>query len=109
MQLNYCRLMLAGELPARSVQQFPSWLAGDFEVALQSNTNRRMAVVDCLYFLIRRRWLVNSVVGGRSTQRPGHVCMIGLHHFEQVMDCHPCHSCLWVEYGGRGHNNSYSR
>ena len=106
MQLNYCHLMLAGGLPAQSVQQFLSWTAGDFEFALQSNTNRRMAVVDYLYFSIRRRWLGKSVVGGRSIQRPGHVCMIALHHFEQVMDCHPCHSCLSVEYGGRGHNNS---
>ena len=106
MQLNYCHLMLAGGLPARSVQQFLSWTAGDFGIALQSNTNRRMAVVDYLCFSIRRRWLGKSVVGGRSIQRPGHVCMIALHHFEQVMDCHPCHSCLWVEYGGRGRNNS---
>lgn len=106
MQWSCCHLMLAVGLPARSVQQFLSWTAEDSEIALQSNTNRKMAAVDCLYFLNHRWWRGDSVIGGHSIQRLGRVCMIALHHSEQGVDCHPCYSCLWVEYGDRGHNNS---
>ena len=106
MQLSYCRLMLVGGLPARSVQQFLSWRAGDFEIALRNNTNRRTAVVDCLCFSNHRRWLGENEVGERSIRQLGHVCRIAVHHFVQVMDYHPCYSCLWVEYGDRGHNSS---